>query len=578
MAATDAGCEAVVVPKTMKSTRRIALLFLLIASNNSLDVLVNASSSQSKIVTSLFVPSQSLRHIASTPKNHPPKLWNKAPFLPNTFRHLPNKLSLSNSSNYAAGGTLVLSSLLGLFFDAISKQSGGHVITLLSAAVVSNLSQKYNRIPNIPTEHYLYDLCWSFVLPASLVFALLSSSTTPINTEEKPINTKDVIHTNHSSNRNSTTKECIQSMSLPFLMASLGSIVGCLLSFLCIPLSTASSCLEAKTTSAILAGCLCASYIGGTVNFFAAGKLLMPLSNSNDMGNVFGSMAAVDLVVMAVYFAVLGGASRLGWLRQLFPGRTNTNTDSINTSSAVDGNNTIPMVVNSRDASILNNIGAAFIAISLALSSVFFASRLEISMNNLFRIPGTMCAFLAMFGLLYNKLIQVAVHCTFNKRIHCKRRLVKAVCSHLFRTLYQIQFIGPTLCNLSFFLLFGAIGTTADISSAILGGPMILLYALFALLVHATILLFGTYVTSRLTKCSPSWHEVLTASNAAIGGPSTAAAFASGLVTSSEADGSHGYQRALVLSATVYGVLGYAVGTSVGVALSRLLLLLTIQK
>ena len=443
------------------------------------------------------------------------------------------------------------------------------MVTLLTAAILSNLSQSWDRLPDVPSEHFLYDWCWSIFLPASLVFALLSSPSLP-----KTMATDEGLDTTNSPTSSDVTKKCIQGMAIPFIIGSVGSVLGCMASFLSVPLP-ASSPLAARSTitsSAILAGCLCASYIGGTVNFFAAGKILTPISSSNDMGNIFGSMAAADLVVMALYFTMLSAASKSSWLQRLFPSRRKRTVPISNTNTSIS--KTLPVISDDRGASLFNTIGATSIATLFALSSVYLSSRLEKSVNNHFGMPGTMCAFLAVFGLLYNKLIEVAVHFTY-KQTHSKRRVMQTVCSHIFRTLQQIQFIGPTLCNLSFFLLFGAVGTTADVTSAILGGPMILIYALLALMVHSLILLSGTFVSSRMVKYSSSWEEVLTASNAAIGGPSTAAAFATSLVTT---DRSSYYQKALVLSATMYGVLGYAVGTSVGVLLTRLLLLLSINK
>ena len=551
----------------------IALITLIIASNDQqnkgLGLIVNASPQR---LTGTFVAP--IRHIAPKLKIHHEKQWNNNIILPKISGQLKkSKLSTLSSStsgsHFAAGGTLLLSTVFGVLFNVKSNNSsGGHVVTLLTAAILSNLSQSWDRLPDVPSEHFLYDWCWSIFLPASLVFALLSSSSLP-----KTMTTDDGLDTTNSPTSSDVTKKCIQGMAIPFIMGSIGSVLGCMASFVSIPLP-ASSPLAARSTitsSAILAGCLCASYIGGTVNFFAAGKILTPISSSNDMGNIFGSMAAADLVVMALYFTMLSAASKSSWLQRLFPSRRKSTAPISNTNIS---SNTLPVISDDRGASLFNTIGATSIATLFALSSVFLSSRLEKSVNNHFGMPGTMCAFLAVFGLLYNKLIEAAVHFTY-KQTHSKRRVMQTVCSHIFRTLQQIQFIGPTLCNLSFFLLFGAVGTTADVTSAILGGPMILIYALLALMVHSLILLSGTFVSSRMVKYSSSWEEVLTASNAAIGGPSTAAAFATSLVTT---DRSSYYQKALVLSATMYGVLGYAVGTSVGVLLTRLLLLLSINK
>lgn len=66
-----------------------------------------------------------------------------------------------------------------------------------------------------------------------------------------------------------------------------------------------------------------------------------------------------------------------------------------------------------------------------------------------------------------------------------------------------------------------------------------------------------------------SWEEVLTASNAAIGGPSTAAAFAVGLIPNEDdkkMDNGKNinrsqYRSSLVIAATFWGVFGYAIAT-----------------
>ena len=146
------------------------------------------------------------------------------------------------------------------------------------------------------------------------------------------------------------------------------------------------------------------------------------------------------------------------------------------------------------------------------------------------------------------------------------------------------------MSNVCFYLLFAAVGTTADLSSAVAGGPMALVFASLALIVHSvtavtvtwTGLRLGRYIRaflkpkrrglllSKMTQWpSTSWEEVLTASNAAIGGPSTAAAFAAGLIPTNNADtemeggnnDSNQFRSALVIAATIWGVFGYAIGT-----------------
>jgi len=447
--------------------------------------------------------------------------------------------------------------LIGMMFDKFSKRGGGHVVALLSAAMISNLSnilkQEVPKVFRVPIEHVLYDWCWTIFLPASLVFALLSSSTSNVQLEDSESQPPSFTDSH-------VTRKCLQGMAIPFLIGSIGSLLGGVLSFFSVAMPSSSASSVKYTTNAILAGCLSASYIGGTINFFAAGKILTPLSNSNDMGNLFASMAAADLVVMALYFTMLSTVSKSRWLKQFFPSRESAELTAGKESSIIT--ETDPWVAsNSPNASLLSKIFAISLAIFSAFSSVFLATQLENTISNKFKIPGTMCAFLAMFGLLYDKLIRFGTYAF--KSIPAMEMTFK-----------EIPVVAPGLSNLAFFLLFAAVGTTADVTSAVLGGPMALFFAMLALTVHSVVLLSGTLVWSRVVSTHksdhvlPTWQEVLTASNAAIGGPSTAATFAAGLVPSNNGS----YRRALVLSASIYGVLGYAVGTSAGVSLTKLLL------
>ena len=126
---------------------------------------------------------------------------------------------------------------------------------------------------------------------------------------------------------------------------------------------------------------------------------------------------------------------------------------------------------------------------------------------------------------------------------------------------------------------------------------MALTFAALALLVHSMTVILVTLTSMRLGKVvatfiktklgnpnkllfhwpQSSWQEVLTASNAAIGGPSTAAAFAAGLIPSNDhkviersgIDKSQ-YRSALVIAATFWGVFGYAIATG---AFQRLFLM-----
>ena len=445
------------------------------------------------------------------------------------------------ASTAGAGFAIVSSSAFGIFCER-RLGGGGHVATLMSAAILSNMSQLARLrdlgIPRIPVNHFLYDITWSIVLPSSLVFALLSSASF-VDVDSK-----------RNSAESKTMTNTVASMALPFIVGSLGSIVGCLASFYLVRMPFD------RGVSALLAGCLCGSYIGGTVNFFATAKVMNV--DSDAIGSAFGSMAAADLVVMAVYFMFLSAASRSPWLHQLFPSRKEVEGDDSN----IEASEQMVSTNKSAHESNVSTLVASAGAISIAVGSVLVATQLERLTAAFLHVPGTMCAHLALMGIGFNRLVQCIA--TRSER------------SSVVGVLRKLPRVSPALSSMCFYLLFSAVGTSANLGRSMRGGPSALAFAFVALIVHSITVILGSWGLLRLTtgiqQLRPGWEEVLTASNAAIGGPSTAAAFAVGLVPSEDgSDGKSLHRSALVIGATVWGVVGYAIGTSCGVTMARLL-------
>ncbi|MBW1881345.1 MAG: DUF819 family protein, partial [Deltaproteobacteria bacterium] len=99
---------------------------------------------------------------------------------------------------------------------------------------------------------------------------------------------------------------------------------------------------------------------------------------------------------------------------------------------------------------------------------------------------------------------------------------------------------------------FAAIGASANIGVVLSVGPSLFLFAGLILLVHLAFLLIAGWVL-RLDLA-----EIVIASNANMGGPTTAAAMAVAC-----------RWRGLVIPAILCGTLGYAVATFVGVAVGH---------
>ena len=467
--------------------------------------------------------------------------------------HLVASLS-ANSGDLAAGGTLLISSIIGMVSEKFNF-GGGHVVTLLSAALLSNTSRM------VPTDHMLYNLCWSIFLPSSLVFALLSTSSASKIDKPSDSSSSSSSSLKHVSNKATKVNSSILGMAVPFTAGSIGSIIGCCASFFLIKFN------DIKAT-AILAGCLCASYIGGTVNFFAAAKILIPMFNCNNTGgegisSLFGSLAAADLVVMAMYFSLLSFASKSTLLQSLFPSRGDVDASVKIPNNVAELNGDGSIKKSRTNASVGSSITAIILACIISISSVLTATDLEKKINNVTNIPGSMCAFLAVLGLVAERLIGMG--------LNQMKKASSTKASYLVRSLEKVAVVSPKLSNICFYLLFASVGTTADITSAIGSGPKALTFASLALVIHCAFVLVGSFVGGRLFRGKlpqSTLQEVLTASNAAIGGPSTAAAFAADLVPTTLSQ----LRRSLILGATVWGVFGYAIGTATGVMLAKALM------
>jgi len=107
-----------------------------------------------------------------------------------------------------------------------------------------------------------------------------------------------------------------------------------------------------------------------------------------------------------------------------------------------------------------------------------------------------------------------------------------------------------------FFAAIGASARFADIAG--IGTPILGLTG-FALAAHCGMLFLLVKITNAAFRCEISLHQLLVASNANIGGPSTAATFASSI-----------QRDELVMPATLVGTAGYAVATSLGVCFATL--------
>lgn len=496
-------------------------------------------------------------------------------------------LSSVSAATMAAAGSVALSAAAGMVASKSRLLSGaGTMVTLLVAAMLSNIGIS-------PASNQVYELCWQKILPLSLALLLLAPQQDDyyrglVRDRQSEWPSQD------DSRNESATKETISAVGVPFAIGSIGSIVGCIVSFItCVlgannPTRVHSRILRGRkhffwlpghllmlpVEAAVGAGCLCASYIGGSVNFFATARIVatdVKFPHGDDgavgmLGSLFGSSAS-DLLVMALYFSTVTASLSSAVLRAWFPGRGDELCMSEEVDTPGSGNTgdsaLCPGVdLHERNLSRKRNLGfrvkvAAF-ALAWAWSVIEIADALE---NRILAVPtpGIGCACIAVFGTISSRVLRKAFHAPLVQETK----------------LAEIGAVASFMSDMCFNMLFAAIGSTANLGETIRQGGWHsasgFIFAGLALAVHIAIILGGSLVVQRfIPHVRLAIDEIMVASNALIGGPVTAAAFAAGMSTAGVRSPTK--RRALVQAALFWGVVGYAVATGIGVALTRFLL------
>jgi len=361
-----------------------------------------------------------------------------------------------------------------------------------------------------------------------------------------------------ATNTHNSISTCIRRISIPFLITPLASLLGSWLSYRCALVfrwfqfpATGVGIVKAKELARITTGCMSASYVGGSVNFMSTARLI------GAPGDLIGSLVTADLFTMAIYFSFLSSSLDWEWLLSKFALSTTTVTTTIKEIKKVEefpeSSKNKPNLrfteknisSSSSPTSELNDLCLASIPLLLTTFLIVqMANRVENIVGRF--VPGTTCALIAVVAPILNSFVQDKTFWAPFSRV-------------------------ATLWSDFFFLsFFASIGATANLSSALSMGPACLLFSIIALMVHVVGTVFGCLLWKRYMAMMGSGgtldlEDVWIASNAAIGGPATAAAFC-GRMKKRDPD----KLRGRTISATVWGVVGYAIGTIVGVNMYRM--------
>jgi len=281
---------------------------------------------------------------------------------------------------------------------------------------------------------------------------------------------------------------------IAFLAGAAGTVAGTVVAFHVVPLGPEGH---------KLAGIFCATYVGGSVNYVATSQALDLRS-----GDLLTAGIAADNLVMALYFLLLFALPSVGFLRRRYVRRSSTRAPATDPG---------PQAA----AEAPGSFRLQDLALSLALAGTLCAVGYTVAA--LTDWPSGAILIITALAVVLAALFP--------------RRLGK---------LGGAQEAGVLLMM----VFFAVLGATANVGVVLREGPVLFLFAALILLIHLAILL----VVGRLLRLD--LLELVIASNANMGGPTTAAAMA----TARRWD--H-----LVTPAILCGTLGYAMATFVGTAL-----------
>ena len=256
-----------------------------------------------------------------------------------------------------------------------------------------------------------------------------------------------------------------------------------------------------------LASVFCASYIGGSVNYMTAAKAV-----DLRAGDVLTAGAAADNLTMTVYFLVLFAIPSVGLISRRFPD-TRSSTGSMDASPA------------SAEVGVTRKPNYLYQALAVVIAGTCCA--LGFALGNFLNVQSGNILIITMLIVL-----------------------LATVFPSFFQRMEGAEKFGVWLMQ----IFFATIGATANVARVMEYGPSLFFFAVVILTTHLLVILaIGKMANISLP-------EILIASNANTGGPTTAAAMAAAR------QWDH-----LVIPAILCGTLGYAIATFIGVLIGNVL-------
>jgi len=285
---------------------------------------------------------------------------------------------------------------------------------------------------------------------------------------------------------------------LAFVIGAIGTVLGVLLAYSVIPLGEHGGQLAAS---------LVANYIGGPLNYADTARAV-----GLHMPELLKAGLAADHLMMVIYFLILFSLPSMYRLRSRFRERS-------------DRHRLATEVILRKESHSGERINLPGISTAIAMSLIICAIAFELEKRLAY--AGSAILIITLSGM---------------------------VIAGVFRSAMQRLDGAMETGTLFMHIFFATIGAGANVTTVLKFGPILFLFVLIILLVHLLVaLLLGKY--ARL-----SLPEIIIASNAGMGGPTTALAMASAR-----------RWHALMVPAILCGSLGFASANFVGTSIARLL-------
>jgi len=302
------------------------------------------------------------------------------------------------------------------------------------------------------------------------------------------------------------------SLLLAFGVGAVATVVGTLVAFPLLPLTSMGPGVGWRVACA-----LAARHIGGAINFVAVAETL------NISGSAVSAAIAADNVVVALYFAFLFAMSKEGDDEEEVKEPKQSTTTTTTTEKELE------TISNSSELEYADPINLSSLAIAIAVASTLVSAGRGLTK---WILPQGTSA-LPLISLL--TVVAATVRPLFFSRIRAS---------------------GTALGIIFIQMFFATSGAAGSLKLVLQQAPSLFLFSALQIAVHYVTLVGLGRGLFRLP-----FRELYLASNANVGGPTTAAAMAQAK-----------QWKRLVLPALLVGILGYATATAIALSLGPILL------